>query len=619
VSKIDVDGSDSVGGVAVNERVAKTLAIVALVAVGAAALVAWNSPATGYESSIYRSTPVLVWIGIGTAFACGTAIAVFTAYGGESVSSRWILGLICIFLATALVLSLHVVRGYAFWQANGDPASHVGVIRALVEAGTLEGTNKYPVLHVLAAQVHFVTGLEIEYIGKVLPLVFALVGKVFVYLWAVALFRSGRAVVMMTLAGSMLVGGWYLNLTPNHMGNLLFPMFLYAASSTVGPERRTGLFPLLLLFIVLLPVLHPVPAFAFLFVMATLWLPRWGLQMVGWIRQLPRPWPLVNWSITSLLAVWTVAWISNFRDWEGLWRSLLEASGGAIARNLDMARLASGLGYNVTAYFLRNYFDLLFFGLAALFAVPLVLRAVRSSANEDRLLGMYGPLATVSFLFLLTYFVDFSGLARTTTYLVLFAVPFSGFLLATVFPVRVTSRRWIAAAAAVTLVGFSFMGVMRVYPSQYIQEYNPHLTYSESDGMDWFFQRARNGVLSGLTVAPGRMTAYLYSTTYERDVRYYPVSLTGDAMVPHHFGYDQFSRVGCSYAEGAYLVLTAVDRSLYTEVWPELAHIRFTVSDFASLEGDHSLDKLYVNGGLDVWCVRPVECASALSVYSESV
>ena len=39
-----------------------------------AVLVAWNSPATRYESSIYSATPMATWICLGLAFAGGIGV-----------------------------------------------------------------------------------------------------------------------------------------------------------------------------------------------------------------------------------------------------------------------------------------------------------------------------------------------------------------------------------------------------------------------------------------------------------------------------------------------------------------------------------------------------------------
>jgi len=69
-------------------------------------------------------------------------------------------------------------------------------------------------------------------------------------------------------------------------------------------------------------------------------------------------------------------------------------------------------------------------------------------------------------------------------------------------------------------------------------------------------------------------------------------------QLPYHFGYDKNTNLGAYYDQNLYLILDQADRALYRDVYPEMATIRFESQDFAQLEKDSSLDKLYCNGGL---------------------
>jgi len=469
-----------------NERVVKTLAIVAFLAVGAAALIARNSPAMGYEISIYSSTPIAVWLGIGVALVCGIAIAVRCAFGDHSIARWWALGCGCILLANVLVVALLIVRGYAFFSARGDAGTHIGLVRALIENGHFFGTNKYPVLHVLVTEMYHLTGLAVEYLGMVLPLIFTVIGEVFVYLWARTLFTSRRAIVFMTVAGTMLTWGCYTHLAPNSMGAMLFPVFLYVSTKTMTEDGNRGFLPVLLLFVFLLPVLHPVPSFALAFIITALWCANALMSKFqvtgGHLRTRFR----TNLSIAVLLCVITIAWISNFRDWALLWESLLLES-DAVATPLATARNAVALGFDVVAYFFKSdYFALLSFCLAALAAFPIVLRAAKhDDCAAGKLMALYGPFLGLCLLFVSTWFVDLKGAERIVEYILLLACPFVGLLLTSLMPSKTRGRLFFAILVVSVLASMSFLGVMRVYPSPYMQGFNPQTTYAESPGMDW--------------------------------------------------------------------------------------------------------------------------------------
>jgi hypothetical protein len=51
------------------------------------------------------------------------------------------------------------------------------------------------------------------------------------------------------------------------------------------------------------------------------------------------------------------------------------------------------------------------------------------------------------------------------------------------------------------------------------------------------------------------------------------------------------------------MVLGNRDRLRYVEVYPGLAKYRYYPDDFERLEGDPTVNKLYSNGGLDVYLV----------------
>ena len=156
----------------------------------------------------------------------------------------------------------------------------------------------------------------------------------------------------------------------------------------------------------------------------------------------------------------------------------------------------------------------------------------------------------------------------------------------------------------VLLVGVSLGGILKVYVSPYVLLSSYHTTQTEIDGMDWFFHNKDTATpITGLTMSAGRF-ADLLLTPEEKGQHRIPRYIPEQLRLPYHFGYDEYPQLGESYAQNTYLVLNKRDRLLYVEVFPEVQHLRYSPSKFEKLEQDPSVDKLYINGGLDVYYIH---------------
>jgi len=133
---------------------------------------------------------------------------------------------------------------------------------------------------------------------------------------------------------------------------------------------------------------------------------------------------------------------------------------------------------------------------------------------------------------------------------------------------------------------------------------NDQVTRSEIEGMRWFFDKKDTTIaISSNYVIPYRYADFLLTSDYKqhrRDI----VSERDRVYPPYHFNYDTQNMLGESYTEDIYMVLSKLDELVYAEVFPQIAEYRFYLSDYERLEQDRSVDKLYSNGGLNVWYIH---------------
>ena len=592
-------------------RATKLIAVIGFALIIVAILIAWSSPATGYESSIYRSTPLIVWICLLITILSGIGIVVNQLRAKDDHNNEWVIGLILILLSNAVLISLHIIRGYAFWCASGDPGSHIGIVRDIITTGHFETDNIYPMLHIFTAQISQITSIDIMKLGQLLPVLCTLLGMVFIYYVAKAVMPDKRQVIATALVGTIMIGGWYINFTPNHTGNMLFPLILYLAIRAVS---RQSLLQWRLLFTVVIfaiAIWHILVAFTLFFVISSI-----SAAVVVWHlvtnRNLKSCKPVLTFvlPLVLLLLVWNIVWISGFRAWDiavnSVYNSLTGSASSTIGATLARSEYAEGLGFDIRIYFLKVYSGFLIYTILALVALPIIWKRLHTNTELESLFSLYGPLAFIASLFLINQFTHIEGFGRIMFYIVVLCVPFVGFLMSEF--INASSHRFpqllTPLLAVVFIFGLSVWAIPKIYTSPYLETYSGHITQTEIEGWGWFCQhREMNIEVTGLAIHPVRMTKFLFSP---RDGSLYADMSKTFSTVENHFGYDKESMLGCSYPEDKYLVLEELDEKMYSEVYPSLAEIRFLPSDFGKLEDDRSLDRLYVNSGFNVWFLHPI-------------
>ena len=256
----------------VADRIIKVTCAVAFVLIAVAVIIAWQSPATAYESSIYPNTPTIVWTFLVLSAACGIGIVVHQVYTRQHRRSKlWVLGLLLVIFSYTSLLSLHIIRGYAFWGVH-DPATHLGEIKNIIDTGYITerdanrwfnptiNPNYYPVSTILGAQLSQVCGLDPTVFHKFLPIFFALIYVAGMHQLAKAIIPYRGAVILVILAALAPLVGWYVAFVPNGFANLVFPMalFIFIRSLSGGAWQWRILF---IIMVLLYPVFHPIPTF----------------------------------------------------------------------------------------------------------------------------------------------------------------------------------------------------------------------------------------------------------------------------------------------------------------------------------------------------------------------
>lgn len=571
-----------------------------------ALIVARNTPAVAYEPSIYAATPPIVWIVLFINLICGTGIIVSHIYTEKYIhSNSWLLGLGLIFLSYTIVLSLWIIRGYALWCV-GDPAVHLGLIQDIVSSGHIGQTNIYPLIHIYAAEYSIICGVLPTVFQRLIPLIFALLYVPFTYLLAKSVLPQKGQVILALLASMTLGPITLLNFTPNFEANYVFPLaiFLLIKSFDPGTVQWRILF---IIMIFIFPVFHPVPSLALCVTLLTLWLANKILHAVKGkyltVRIIYFKFDII---VLLLLLIWAITWYSNFGAWSytirKLWNVMMEG-GGLIEGVVATIRYAEGYGYSVTQYLFRMHGGVLIDVIITLLTIPILIRKLRFQPDLSKLMYLYCPVIVIGLLTIMLYFlnIDF-GPDRLLVYIVMLCTPFIAFGLYELLT-QTRHSRLVPFITVIILVALTVNATAAIYTSPYIYMDNWQITRTEITGMDWFLHKMNTNIgITGIKVMPRQFASFLLA---EKELPLWPDIIT--PKVPYHFGYNNYATLGQVFAQNTYMVLMSRDKSIYRDIYPAMAGIRFLPQDFEKVNYDITVNRLYSNSGFEVYFINSLK------------
>ena len=600
------------------QRFQKVLLTFLFLLLSVALVITWNTPATGYESSIYRSTPLILWVSLIASVIVGVALVVVSIVKNElDRSSLWKIGFLLVFLSYTVCLALFIIRGYYMWCMTGDPASHIGWIKETINAGHVPTSIIYPITHIYLSELVYFTGLDLVVLHKIVPLAIGSLCVLFMYVLAKALFANYGCALLAGVISCCLTFGWYHNLTPNALSNMLIPFALFLIIKFLQTREWTWAIPLSAI-IILYPVFHVLPAIVLGLVLLTLWIPVKLAETIQNLRE--RRAYILKYNREDLRLVvpfllllsWFIFWISSFQVFGHTIKDIydtvaLEEKESKGAAFLDQISYAQNYGYSVVEQALKVYGVQAILVLLSLLALLLLWREFSSRGQNKPLLSLYGPFIAILFMMGILFIFNLPfGPFRFMIYISMLGTLFAAYLLSHFLVDRKSKNNSLLQRTAfkvpcvTAVIILLFLASMLIlYPSPYNLGMSYHTTQSEVMGMTFFYDHRDLDVpVTGITVAPGRFS-HAFLTPEEQSVQCLPMYLE-DRAVPWHFGYNRHHTLAAHYTDETNLIITQRDRQIYLDIFPDMAKFRFTEQDFEQLDYDPGISLLYSNGGFDL-------------------
>jgi hypothetical protein len=584
----------------------KLVAVFCIAAVIVALVVAHQSPAAGYELSMYSSTPVLFWYLLILSLVGGIGIVIHELATGRFQENRtYLVGFTVILLTLVAFLCLPDIRNYVTWRA--DQMGHIGFVQDISLTGHIGNFNPYPIIHTLLSQIASITGAPIF---RVVNLNTALVFPIFVlttYLLAtVVLPHKGQQLLAALIAGGTMAGLSRFNLIPNTWSILMLPLFFYCYFK----RDRLPFKVLLVILLAAYPFFHPLSSLIIIAALVVMEIPkpiysrllrRLRLHVPHWVQSRPVLWPILLESAIFLPWVLTrEAFRTNILQ---LWRQMSTFSGSQEAQKTGTDIGKAGLdSLGVVVIGLKLYGEILLFLILATVGIILLARQLRSGDQDHakhRLLFV-GALLLLASLSYAAFFIGIPGAEplaaeRLQVYIEVACIPLVAFALwELIGRVKFKHIGWCAVFGVVLLA--AFLNIRAHNASPYMIRPGQQATQADMTGMTWYLEKKDPQVYAyWVSTDPARFAQCTLATTATRsreDIRYH------DVQFRDHFGTDNYTAVGEQYAGTIYGNITKYDKLAYQTVWQALN--RFNDEDFERLEQDPTVDRIYSNGATDI-------------------
>lgn len=582
-------------------RAMKGVLTVGFVALSVSLLVAHANPATGYELSIYRATPVAFWFVVGISLACGL-VASFSLRPGRLRTAALSL-VVGAFLA---ITALPLVRGYFFF-GGADALTHLGWTNELARGVFSPWAFLYPGIHTTTLFVGRVVGMPTRQAFHLVVLAFVVVYALFVPLCVGRIVDNQWAVPVGVFSALLLLPvndiSVFLLPHPTTQALLATPLVCYLAFEYVTGRRTpwsvTGIGALLAVSTAGYLLLHPQQTLNVLLVFGTFVVVQFGYRYRG-DDSIADHRPLV--AQAAFLAGIVLLWTADNDTAQGttsrVIRDLL-----AIGVPVDEVAQRSGslgaVGGSIEELFVKLFLvSLLYAILAGLFMLG-SLRGRFESLPEDNAFGRY---LTAAFVPLFGVFVALLVASHTTQHFrqvgfIMVVVTILG-AAAIAYGVEHLSvrlpRRAVIGTVGACLAICLVLSTATVFFSPYIYQPSNHVTETELSGYETAFDHRAAGVpFTGIRYGVERQADTIYGaeTASER-------SIPGDdAVVPSGV----FERnLTSHYARERYLVVTrqnvAIDVGIYDG-------FRYSAAGFDALDTTPGLDRVLSNEEVDLYVV----------------
>ncbi|MDD1708005.1 MAG: hypothetical protein LUQ33_02375 [Methanoregulaceae archaeon] len=574
----------------------KSLYIVSFLLFTVSIVLIWvNSPATGYEISVFRAFPLTVWLCLSFAVVMGICLIVYAVLTDSLWN--WYFGAILLLLFNTTILSLQFMRGY-FIYAISDPFFHVGTAGEILTTGYFTN-NIYPAVHLHGATISMVTGLPVIQGMIILPLFFTLLFMIFTYYLTQCVSLDQRcAALSLAVATPLLFAYFHLTPYPHALAIFLFPLLFFIYFRNLNTPSRGGSI-LLFVFLVMFVFIHPLIVVVMITSLFAAEVAKWI-----WYRQMPSSRNPISGNAALFALCSFFLWFAYFTGSGIPARQISQRVSQETVTTIRRVQELDPVFQLDLPHFIeltiKMYGHLAIYLICAAVACCLAFLYLKRKEGRQRNVFLFSIIFVTSMLSYMvmanqTGLVTMGRLFSANAGIWATPVLVSVILLVLIRPEKNGKARGRSSGAIIVvllLVLSCFIGVMSSYRSPWIYQQSWQVTHMDMAGTAWVGEHSVEGRFG-----------------------YEPMGFGGryrNPNFPRHFGYARNPYAGDSLYLDTYVILTSrfteanKDPALqyYLNVPWYLGRQGFNTSDFARFRNDPSVDEIYRNREFSVFLAR---------------
>lgn len=580
--------------------------------------------ASGYEINIYNMYPLYFWFLVSFSILCGSMVIVRRAFE-ENRSDLWKIGFSLILLTNLIVLLLPFFRGYLTF-GRGDVLSHVGftkdilVLGHTLPAGTA-GENIYPALHTLLASLVFTTGLSPETLSLILTPVVMVFYIVSIFLLIRVLTNNKNASLIVLAFGSLLMfKPNNLMLTPSIIAFFLLPITLFLFYITRKRVRTSisNYSIIFLIFIILIPFLHPGEGTIFL--MIIILLIGLSLSIYKYLNISEKEYHLNKFfnikNSLNILLILFITWFTWFTSFSVYLQQAKRTInwlfyGNGITTAFQYSNILGRTNMSLSQFInliTVTYGQDLIYLVVSTVICAYILKMVISKKKLNFEIFTFGSLFFITMVLLVFFYFNEFGLDfnREMKYIIFIATILNGLALFTFFN-RSKYKKLGMTLIILLLFTSSTIAIFNTFGSPITKSPNFQVTNMDVMGMRWFLDN-RNESLPINSIDPFTNARLVNEL---RGMQLRGVTILDLKTAPEHFNYTNKTTFGGSFQASSnpqgynYFIDWKLTRIVYPSIFPEYKdQWKFTPEDFYKLNNeDPTVNLVYSDGEFWVYFV----------------
>ncbi|MDW5562461.1 MAG: hypothetical protein SA339_04470 [Methanomassiliicoccus sp.] len=579
-------GSKPMVGVSEDQRLHRyfvLLGVLSFVIMTAAVLVVYNNPMSGYEYSVYESTPLIFWLAV--IFCQLTGILLFYTYYGTK-HKLWAVGLFEIILSNFVLISLYLIKGFIYIERT-DSLSYVGYAKDIFASGFFSASNFYPYASIIMAMTGDIIGQGMILMSQIFPAIFFTAYTVGILCWSRTIIPKPMYVTSMMLASMPIFFAWFIPTLFNEtLSVLLLPLFFFVLWKCQSGDWRFKV-PLVL-FVIFFTIGHPLVAmFAIIFLAIVAVTEKVTAKKT---RSVSIYMALFGF---ALLFGWIVFHSTLVVDLQNIIKELMVlGEGTSTFANASAQASEIGLLSTLQSVLVCTIDDLIYAVIALAAAVYVLRRGWRTHIMTVLVALFIIGGVFLAGIVLFTYTHNPYRLINLD-FIIIFTIPLVGFVL---YTLRSGGRKNLHRLVSLVIVLCLVSTVYTVYQDPNSRFPNASVTKAETVGSNWLItDKSDDFTLFTVQTSPWRYTNLLYGASYTRGEG--SAIQDNDITTGAHFS--SFLNFNDTATTAAYLVITTYEEMAYTKAWA--ATEKQTASDFQGLEYQRTVGHVYEGGDMTVY------------------